>query len=279
MGIWYDKALKAKEYIENTLKILTDADIKHEVAIVLGSGLGPLVDSMKEKLYIPYTDIPGFPVSTVPGHAGQLVSGLLGGIRILVMQGRFHIYEGYESAEVALPIRVFKLLGIDKLIVTNAAGAINRSFHKGQFMLIKDHISLFMPSPLRGTNEEQFGTFFPPMEKAYDREFLDMALRVAKEKQIDIVEGVYVYAQGPMFETPAEIRTLSILGADAVGMSTVPEVIVASHCGIRTLGITCLTNMAAGITGETLSHQEVNETGRSVEASFVNFVSGIIQNI
>lgn len=248
-----------------------------QIAVILGSGLGPLVDSIEHRIEIDYTDIPGFPHTTVEGHAGRLVFGVLGGKRILAMKGRFHYYEGWEISQVIFHIRVFKLMGISNLIVTNAAGGINTSFAPGDLMLITDHISLFAPSPLRGLNQAEFGTRFPDMCNAYDKDTISMARDVAQNWGISMKEGIYAFAQGPMFETPAEIRALRILGADAVGMSTVPEVITARHCGMKVLGISCITNMAAGVMGQKLNHEEVMETARNVEKNFAGLVTGIIE--
>lgn len=249
-----------------------------EIGIVLGSGLGPLVDHIEDPREIDYKDIPNFPVSTVEGHAGKLVEGKMGGRQVLVMKGRFHYYEGYEIAQVVFAIRVFKLLGINNLLVTNAAGGINNSFKPGDLMLIKDHISLFAPSPLRGSNINEFGVRFPDMTEAYNRGLVEIARKAAKEADIDIQEGVYAFAQGPMFETPAEIRAFEALGADAVGMSTVPEVIVARHAGIKVMGISCITNMAAGILNQPLNHEEVIRTTKEVEKKFTSLVRSIISN-
>ncbi|HEX2946506.1 MAG TPA: purine-nucleoside phosphorylase [Clostridia bacterium] len=248
-----------------------------EIAVILGTGLGPLADILEEAREIDYRDIPGFPQTTVEGHAGKLVCGMLGGKHVLIMKGRFHLYEGYEMEQVIYHIRVFKLLGISQLLVTNAAGGINLSFAPGDLMLITDHISFFAPSPLRGRNLGDFGPRFPDMCNAYDAGLIDVAKEVAARDGIKLKEGVYAFAQGPMFETPAEIRALKILGADAVGMSTVPEVIVARHSGIKVLGISCITNMAAGVLDEPIKHDEVLVNAKKAEKSFVTLVRGIIE--
>jgi purine-nucleoside phosphorylase len=248
-----------------------------QLGIVLGSGLGPLVDALEQPLEIDYKDIPGFPQTTVEGHAGKLVYGMLGGKRALVMKGRFHYYEGYEISQVVFHIRVFKMLGIDNLLVTNAAGGINTDFRPGDLMLITDHISLFAPSPLRGRNMEKFGTRFPSMCDAYDGSLAGVARNAAHAEGFELKEGVYAFAQGPMFETPAEIRALRVLGADAVGMSTVPEVITARHSGMRVMGISCITNMAAGVPGQPPNHQEVMETAKQVEKRFTSLVGRIAE--
>lgn len=248
-----------------------------QIAVILGSGLGPLVDEIQQPIEIDYTEISGFPHTTVKGHAGKLVSGILGGKRILAMKGRFHYYEGWDISQVVFHIRVFKLLGISNLIVTNAAGGINTSFTPGDLMLITDHISLFAPSPLRGANQDDFGPRFPDMCNAYDAEAIAMAWEVAAKRNIRLKQGVYAFAQGPMFETPAEIQALRLLGADAVGMSTVPEVITARHCGMKVLGISCITNMAAGVLGQNLNHEEVMETAGRVGKDFTELVTEILR--
>ena len=250
-----------------------------QTAIIIGSGLGPLADSLEQPIEIDYRDIPGFPETTVKGHAGKLICGILGGRRVLAMKGRFHYYEGYDISQVVFHIRVFRLLGISGLIVTNAAGGVNTSFRPGDLMLITDHISFFAPSPLRGGNLDEFGTRFPDMCDAYDKGLIECAEKIGKSIGIDLKKGVYAFAQGPMYETPAEIRALRILGADAVGMSTVPEVITARHCGMKVLGISCITNMAAGILERKLDHTEVVETAKKVEKTFIQLVTDIISNL
>mgnify|MGYP000977598028 CR=1 FL=1 len=249
-----------------------------QIAIILGSGLGGLVDHFGDTVEINYSDIPEFPQATVTGHAGKLVYGTLSGKRVLAMQGRFHYYEGYDISKVVFHIRVFRLLGIRNLLVTNAAGGINTGFKQGDIMLITDHISFFAPSTLRGRNIDEFGTRFPDMTNAYDRDLLAIARRSAKEAGVDVVEGIYAFTQGPMFETPAEIRALRVMGADAVGMSTVPEVITAHHAGMKVMGISCITNMAAGIMGQELNHEEVLDTTRKAEEKFVRLVKCIVEN-
>mgnify|MGYP000920402692 CR=1 FL=1 len=251
---------------------------KPEIGIVLGSGLGNLVNIISEAIEIDYRDIPGFPVTTVAGHAGKLVYGDLGGKKVLAMKGRFHYYEGYDISQVVFHIRVFRQLGIENLLVTNAAGGINTEFKPGDLMLITDHISFFAPSPLRGRNFDEFGTRFPDMCHAYSKELIEIAGRAAEEIGITIRKGIYAFAQGPMFETPAEIRALRLLGADAVGMSTVPEVITARHSGMRVLGISCITNMAAGVQEQELNHQEVMDTARMVEEKFTSLVEKTVKN-
>jgi purine-nucleoside phosphorylase len=248
-----------------------------ELGVILGSGLGAFADLVEEKVVIPYQDIPHFPLSTVEGHAGQLVFGQVQGRLLVVMQGRFHYYEGYTMQEVTFPIRVMQALGVTGLIVTNAAGGINSAFHGGDLILIKDHLNLMGSNPLRGANLSNLGPRFPDMSEGYNLEWRQKALVIAKEVGINPQEGVYVAVSGPNYETPAEIRYLRTIGADMVGMSTVPEVIVANHGGMRVLGISCVTNMAAGILGQKLSHVEVMETAERVGKQFVNFVKELVR--
>lgn len=247
-----------------------------QIAIILGSGLGALVNEIKESLEIDYNDIPGFPVTTVEGHEGKLVFGKIGDKYILAMKGRFHYYEGYDVSKVVFAVRVFKFMGINNLIVTNAAGGINKDFNPGDLMIIKDHIGFFAPSALRGKNINEFGVRFPDMSKAYNGELIQLCKDAASKEGINVREGVYIFAKGPMYETPAEIRAMSILGADAVGMSTVPEVTVANHAGMNILGISCITNMAAGILDEPLSHEGVMEIAKIAEKNFVSLVKRVI---
>lgn len=267
----YTRALETAEHLG---KVIGE---KPEIAIVLGSGLGTLTDALETKNELQYKEIPNFPQTTVEGHEGKLVWGKLSGKNVLMMKGRFHHYEGYEAWQLVFHIRVFKLLGIDDLLVTNAAGGINKAFKPGDLMLIKDHISFFAPSPLRGINEEQFGVRFPDMSEAYSKELVETAKKAAVMCSIDLKEGIYAFAQGPMYETPAEIRAFSMLGADAVGMSTVPEVITARHAGLKVMGISCITNMAAGVLDKPLNHNEVMETAKMAEAKFQTLVKSIIK--
>ena len=248
-----------------------------KIAIILGSGLGPLVDDIKNSIEIDYKDIPGFPLSTVEGHAGKLVCGEIGNKPVIAMKGRFHYYEGYDISQVVIAIRIFKLLGISELLVTNAAGGINKSFKPGDLMIIKDHISFFAPSPLKGKNFDEFGVRFPDMSEAYSRKLIGTLKKASEEVGIKMQEGVYAFTQGPMYETPAEIRALSALGADAVGMSTVPEVITAKHAGMNVMGISCITNMAAGILNQPLNHLEVMETAKKAEVDFTCVVKKVIE--
>jgi purine-nucleoside phosphorylase len=264
---------KAVEYIEDRLSI------KPSIGLILGSGLGEMADRIEEKTIIDYSEIPGFPVSTVKGHAGRLVAGRLMGKELVAMQGRFHFYEGYSMEEVTFPVRVMRLLGVDSLIVTNAAGGVNREFTPGDLMVITDHINLLGTNPLRGRNVDLMGPRFPDMSKAYDRELVGIALRCAKKRNVEIRTGVYCAMPGPSYETPAEIRMVKIVGGDAVGMSTVPEVIVANHCGMRVLGISCITNMAAGILDRPLRHEEVMEVGEKARDKFVTLLKEIIKEM
>ena len=230
------------------------------VAMILGSGLGGIADEIKNKVEIPYREIPHFACSTAPGHKGQLVCGTLNGTEVLCMQGRLHFYEGHSMQDIIFPIRMMKLLGIEKLIVTNAAGGVNLNFHVGDLMLIEDHIN-FLPNPLIGPNVPEFGPRFCDMTYTYTPALQELAQSVAQKKNIPLQKGVYLGCTGPSYETPAEIRAFRTLGADAVGMSTVPEAIAASHCGIQVLAFSLITNMAAGVTGDKLTEEEVIEIG------------------
>lgn len=246
-----------------------------EIAITLGSGLGDLADHLVDAVQIPYGEIPHFPVSTVAGHKGQFVVGKLEGREVLCMQGRFHYYEGYDLKQVTLPARVMKLLGISTLIVTNAAGGINTGFRPGNLMLIEDHLNLTGENPLIGENLEVFGDRFFDMTVAYDAEYRALAEQLAAELNIPLQKGVYAWLTGPNYETPAEIRYLRAIGADAVGMSTVPEVLVARHSGLRVCGISCITNLAAGMGDGLLSHEEVKETADRVKVDFIRLVTAL----
>ncbi|MFC4404294.1 purine-nucleoside phosphorylase [Gracilibacillus xinjiangensis] len=250
-----------------------------ETGLILGSGLGVLAEELTETTAIEYKDIPHFPVSTVEGHHGRLVFGKLEDVNVVVMQGRFHYYEGYSMEQVTFPVRVFQLLGINHLIVTNAAGGINEKFSAGDLMIITDHINNLGTNPLIGHNDKALGERFPDMSKAYDEQLIGIAKRCANQLNISIKEGVYIANSGPSYETPAEVRMLRLLGGDAVGMSTVPEVIVANHAKMNVLGISCISNMAAGILDQPLSHQEVMETTEKVKEDFIRLVREIIKNM
>lgn len=253
--------------------------LKPEVAIVLGSGLGGFADEFAEAVAIPYGEIPGFATSTAEGHAGRLVIGRVGLVPVIAMQGRVHYYEGYSLEEVTFPIRVFKLLGIKRLILTNAAGGIDIELNQGALMVISDHLNLMGVNPLRGPNDEKFGPRFPDMSEAYSRELQQLAVEVARTLGIEIRRGIYAALAGPSYETPAEIHMFRACGADAVGMSTVPETIVARQMGIEVLGISCITNMAAGISDEPINHAEVMETGRRVRETFTKLLRGVIAQL
>lgn len=248
---------------------------KPQIGLILGSGLGKLADEIEGQRVFRYQDIPDFPVSTVPGHAGRLIAGRLEGKTVIAMQGRFHFYEGYTMEQIILPVLVMKLLGIEILIVTNAAGGVNKDFNPGEFMLISDHINMMGTNPLIGQNFEEFGPRFPDMSEAYNKGLLKLAKETAKQLGITVREGVYAAVTGPSFETPAEIRFFASNGIDAVGMSTVPEVIAARHMGVNVLGVSCITNMAAGILDQPLSHEEVIETTERVRENFVSLIKGI----
>lgn len=270
-----EKLREAAAYIRKQI-----GEISLDAGLVLGSGLGDMAEEIKNPVVISYKDIPNFPVSTVPGHAGRMIVGELEGKNVLCMQGRFHFYEGWGMDQVVFPVQVMKILDVKNLILTNAAGCINKDWRPGDLMIIKDHIKLTTSeNPMRGPNEEELGLRFFDMSKAYDPELRALAARVARSQNLDIKEGVYMFFAGPSFETPAEIRAARLLGADAAGMSTVPEVIAAAHCGLKTLGISCMTNMAAGILDQPLDHEEVLETGLRVKKDFSALVKGILREL
>ncbi|MCA1009535.1 purine-nucleoside phosphorylase [Halobacillus halophilus] len=264
---------EASEYITKQL------NVQPTVGLILGSGLGVLADEIQNPTTILYKDIPHFPESTVSGHKGQLVIGELEGRQVIAMQGRFHYYEGYNMQQVTFPVRVMKELGIDTLFVTNAAGGINESFNPGNLMIITDHINNMGDSPLIGPNDDERGPRFPDMSEAYDRNLIAHARQSAERLELNVQEGVYVGNTGPAYETGAEVRMLRVLGGDAVGMSTVPEVITASHAGIRVLGISCISNMAAGILDQPLTHDEVIETTSQVREDFLGFVKELLKSL
>lgn len=249
-----------------------------EIGLILGSGLGELANEATDSVAIPYEDIPEFPVSTVEGHAGQLVYGTLGDKKVLAMQGRFHFYEGYSLKEVTFPVRVMKAMGVSSLVVTNAAGGVNESFTPGDLMIITDHINLTGANPLLGPNDNAQGPRFTDMSQAYDKAYQEIIEDTAKEQDITIQKGVYMGLTGPTYETPAEVRMVRTLGGDAVGMSTVPEVIVARHAGLRVAGISCITNYAAGMQ-ETLDHDEVVEVTTRVRETFKSLVKTVISKM
>ena len=246
------------------------------IAVVLGSGLGAFAEKLDEATTIPYGDIPGFATSTVVGHAGQLVIGRAGGRRVIAQQGRVHLYEGWTAQDVCLPARVLTRLGVTAAIVTNAAGGLNPGFKAGDLMLLSDHLNLTGANPLTGVNLDSFGPRFPDMSDGYTAELRERARSVAVDLGLSLQEGVYAGMLGPSYETPAEIRMLSAIGADAVGMSTVLESIALVHGGVRVLGISCITNLAAGISATPLNHAEVTEVGRQIAADFVRLLNGLI---
>ena len=252
---------------------------KADIGVILGSGLGDYAEALEDAVKLPYSEIPGFPRSTVAGHAGMWCCGTLYGKRVVMMQGRFHYYEGYGMKDVTLPVRVMQKIGVKTLIVTNAAGGVNLGYHPGELMVIGDMFSMTAQNPLIGPNLDAFGPRFPDMSCAFDKELRALAHECANEQGFALREGVYAQMTGPMYETPAEIRMLRTLGADAVGMSTVPEVIVARHGGMRVLGISCITNMAAGILDQPLNHAEVTETANRVKGQFRNLLDRIIEKM
>lgn len=269
---------KYEEYVESANYIKEKMNGKNpKIAVVLGSGLGAISEEIENKIVISYKDIPNFPVSTVVGHAGELIIGSIAGKEVIAMNGRFHYYEGYDLKEATFPIRVFKLLGIETLILTNAAGGINTTYNAGEFMVINDHLSFFAESVLRGKNLEEFGDRFIDMSETYNKE-LSKKMKDIIEKVAGVAHvGVYAYMKGPTYETPAEIRTLRNLGADAVGMSTVPEAIIAHHCNIKTVAVSCITNMAAGVLDEKLSHEDVKKTAEKVKYTFKQIIKEFIE--
>lgn len=264
---------KAVKYIKEKV------DFVPEVAVILGSGLGNLADGIENPVYVDYKEIEGFPVSTAPGHNGRFIFGTLEGKKLACMQGRFHFYEGYDMNTVVLGVRVLRRLGCEKLIVTNAAGGINTSFVPGDIMMISDHINFMGTNVLIGKNDDSLGTRFPDMSFAYDPKLREKAEKCAKELGISIKNGVYLGCTGPSYETPAEIRAFRILGADAVGMSTVPEVIAANHCGMKVLAFSLITNMAAGILKQPLSEEEVLETGAKKGRELQQLIEKMIREL
>jgi purine-nucleoside phosphorylase len=270
MSSYYDQVREAADFIRGRA-----AEVP-EVAVVLGSGLGELAGRVAAALTLDYVDIPNWPPSGVVGHAGKLVVGHLAGRRVAVLSGRAHYYEGHPLARSTFGIRVMGLLGVKTLILTNAAGGINTSFESGALMAIDDHINLFGTNPLIGPNEERFGPRFPDMTDAYSKRLRALADRVAAERGIGLAHGVYAALHGPSYETPAEIRFLRAIGADAVGMSTAPETIVARHMGIEVLALSCITNMAAGVLDAPLDHTEVMTTAARVKDQFIALVEGVV---
>jgi len=253
--------------------------LQPKIGLILGSGLGVLAEEIKSGLNIPYSSIPGFPISTVAGHKGELIIGSLEAKEVVMMNGRFHYYEGYTMQEITLPVRVLQGIGVEKLIITNAAGGVNENYTPGDLMLIKDHINFAFTNPLIGPNLDSFGPRFPDTSSAYDHELLDVARNEASKQGLILQEGVYLQVTGPSYETPAEIRMARHLGADAIGMSTVPEVLTAVHSGLSVLGISCITNMGAGIMDVSLDHSEVMDTVNLVKKPFSQLIKGIVHGI
>jgi len=259
--------------------ILQRTSLRPRIGLVLGSGLGAFADSLTEATAVPYAEIPSFPQSTAIGHAGRMVIGNAGRVPVAAMQGRVHLYEGYSAREVAFPVRVFARMGIKAVVLTNAAGGIHRDYSQGALVLIRDHINLQGTNPLVGPNEERFGARFPDMTRAYSQEFREIVREEAAKLKIQLHDGVYAALLGPSYETPAEIDYLRRIGADLVGMSTVAEVIAARHMGLRVLAISCVTNMAAGILDQPLSHSEVLETGERVKSTFEALLRAVLPPI
>ena len=250
-----------------------------ELGLILGTGLGPLAKQIENPVEIDYRDIPNFLVSTAPDHAGKLIFGTLEGKKLVCMSGRFHSYEGYDFEQLAIPVRLFKLLGVKQLIVTNAAGGVNEGYRPGDIMVISDHIKLNGASPMRGKNLPTFGDRFFDVSRMYTPRLRELALRLAKDTALRVHEGVYFFMPGPQFETPAEIRAIRLLGGDAVGMSTVTEALTAAHCGIERLGFSVITNMAAGMLDQPLTTEEVSETGRMIEERFSAYLKSVIREM
>ena len=275
MNEMYQKLLRCAECVRESIS----EDFVPEIGLVLGSGLGGFAEEIKIEASVDYKDIEGFPVSTVAGHNGRLIFGTLDGVKLVCMQGRVHYYEGYSMQDVVLPVRLMKILGAKTLFLTNASGGISPELKAGDFMLLTDHISSFVPNPLIGANAEELGVRFPDMSQVYSKDLREIIKQTAKENNIEIKEGVYVQLTGPSYESPAEIIMMGRLGADAVGMSTVCEAIAANHMGMKVCGISCVSNLAAGISKQPLSHKEVQETADRVAPLFRKLVAQSIKNI
>jgi len=269
----FTRATRAAKFIHSKTKL------RPRIALVLGSGLGEFADEFAAATKIPYAKIPNFPRSTAIGHAGQLVIGKVGDVPVAGMQGRVHLYEGYSAKDVAFPIRVFHQMGVKAVILTNAAGGINLTYSEGALVIVRDHINLQPTNPLIGPNDDRFGVRFPDMTRAYDTDFRSFAAEEGKKLRLNLHEGVYLSLPGPNYETPAEIHAFRTMGADLVGMSTVPEVLAARHSGISVLGISCVTNMAAGITGAPLTAEEVFATGARIKNDFIALLKAVIPRI
>ncbi|MFJ7736316.1 purine-nucleoside phosphorylase [Lysinibacillus sp. NPDC097287] len=270
---------KLQDILETKDFIMSKTEYRPTIGLILGSGLGSLADEIENPVKIPYSEIPHFAKSEAIGHANELVIGQLKGKTVVAMKGRFHYYEGFSLTEVTFPVRVMKALGVENLIVTNAAGAINTDFSPGDLMLITDHINLVGANPLIGPNNDELGTRFPDSTQVYNPELRKLASNVAKEQNFSLKEGVYAWSSGPVYETPAEIRMMRTIGADAAGMSTVPEAIVAIHGNMKVLGISCMTNMASGILDQPLTHDEVIEVAAKVREQFVGLIKGILEKM
>ena len=268
-----------EEIRESSKFIKENSKVKPKIGLILGSGLGGLADELEDAEALNYKDIPNFPVSTVEGHSGKLVLGKLQGKEVVAMQGRFHYYEGYSQSEITFPVRVMKDLGVEVIIVTNAAGGVNMGFVPGDLMIIEDHINFSGSNPLIGKNDDRLGDRFPDMSSAYSLKYREIVKNTARDLGIELKQGVYMYFSGPNYETPSEVKMARILGADAVGMSTVPEVITAVHSKIDVIGISCITNMAAGILEKPLCHEEVIETTQKVKSNFIKLVKGVVENL
>ena len=266
-----EKIQQTADYIKNKIGPMPST------AIILGTGLGALVDHITDQVKIPYTEIPNFPVSTVEGHSGNLIFGKLGSKPVMAMQGRFHYYEGYDMKEVTFPVRVMKALGIDTLFVSNAAGGMNKEFRVGDIMIITDHINLFPENPLHGKNDDRLGPRFPAMTKAYDHDLVALADKIAAEKGIRVMHGVYVGTQGPTFETPAEYEYFRIIGGDAVGMSTVPEVIVANHAGIKVFGVSVITDLGGKEVMDVPTHAEVQKAAMEAQPRMMEIMRELVE--
>lgn len=268
------------EYFKKSADYILDKiDFKPEIAMILGSSLGALAEEIKNPVVIDYKDIPNFLISTVQSHAGKLILGELNDKKVACMSGRFHYYEGYDFEELVIPVRVLHLLGVKTIILTNAAGAVNTTYKPGDIMIIKDHIKLMGGSPMRGPNIEEFGPRFFDVSDMYNKELRNLAKRCAHRIGMELKEGVYYFCPGPQFETPAEIRAIRILGGDAVGMSTVTEALTAAHCGMKVLGLSLITNMAAGVLNQPVTTEEVDETGALASEKFRRLIGEIVKEI
>ncbi len=269
----HQRVQAAADYIRGKIKRIP------EIALVLGSGLGILAEEVQDPVSVPYGEIPHFPVSTAPGHAGMCTAGSLQGQEVIVMGGRFHYYEGYDMETIAFPVRVMNSLGVKTLILTNAAGGIDTRYSPGDLMIMTDHINMTGQNPLRGPNDEEIGLRFPDLSTLYNPQLNELLESVAKESGINYQKGVYAWMPGPSFETPAEIRMLRTLGADAVGMSTVPEAITAHHCGIKVAGVSCISNMAAGVLDQPITQEEVFEVAKLVQERFSTLIRHTLQRV